>query len=223
MTEATENTGTETNEAQPAETQKQIIPNFDKTVDVKEFKFRFRKDELGNTRPAVELKLPVPSVEGLVAILEAGGKPLDLLLAAAEDVITSQARSLLNDNESMTVANFPTEQCLWNYIANMPEAEKKGRGIAKEIWEAFGKDYVEIMPAATGKTLEAVTLASKLLCGKYQQVKSNKPVITKLKEQLAIYSNTSPNAESFYDCIKFLDEKADELLADDGTKLLANL
>lgn len=204
-------------------TETQIIPNFDNKVDVKEFKFSFRKDELGNKRPTVELKLPVPSVEGIIAILETGGKQLDLLLSACTDVILAQARSILNDNETMTVSQFPTDQCTWEVIANLPEAQRTGRGIPKEIWEAFSKDYIEVMPAATGKSNDAVTLAAKLFLNKYQQVKSNKPVITKLKDQLAIYANTSSNAESFADCIKFLDEKADELLADDGSKLLDNL
>jgi hypothetical protein len=198
----------------------QIIPNFDNTVDIRDFKFSFRKDDLGNKRPTIELKLPCPSVEGLVRILETGGKQLDLLLSAAQDVIVGQARMILNDNETMTLSQFPTEQCTWEFIANMPEATRAGRGIAKEVWDAFSKDYIECMPAATGKTLEAVSLAAKLFLNKFQSVKSNKPVLTKLKEQLAIYANTSTNAESFGDCIKFLDEKATELLEDDGTKLL---
>lgn len=224
MNDTTENTATVGTENQAADTTAvQIIPNFDNKVDVRDYKFGFRKDELGNKRATVELKLPIPSIEGIVHILETGGKGLELLQAAVEAVVVGQARSLLNDNETMTAANFPTEQCVWEFIANMPEGERRGRGIPKEIWDAFSKDYVEIMPAVTGKSADQVTLAAKLFSNKYQQVKSNKPVITKLKEQLAIYANSSPNAEQFADCIKFLDEKADELLQDDGTKLLNNL
>lgn len=201
----------------------EITPNYDKTVDVREFKFHFKKDDLGNKRESVELKLPVPSVEGLVAILEKGGKGLDMLLAAASDYVSAQARSILNENETMTAANFPMEQCSWEFIANMPDAEKKGRGIAKEVWEAFGKDYVAVMPSITGKTAEQVGNAVKLFLNKFQAVKSNKPVISKLKEQLAIYISNSPNAEEFSDAVKFLSEKADTLLAADETALLANL
>ena len=122
-----------------------VQANFDNTVDVKPFKFHFKKDELGNKRESVELNLPCPSVEGLVKILEAGGKQLDMLLAAASDVIAAQARSILNDNETMVAATFPLDQCTWEFIANLPEAEKRGRGIPKEVWEAFGKDYAAIM------------------------------------------------------------------------------
>jgi hypothetical protein len=79
------------------------------------------------------------------------------------------------------------------------------------------------MPSITGKTEEQVTLAAKLLITKFNSVKTNKPVIKKLKEQLGVYINGSPNAEQFIDCVKFLDEKADALLAADEAAMLANL
>ena len=174
-------------------------------------------------RPTIELKLPVPSVEGIIAILEAGGKQLELLQSAVSDIVVAQARSLLSDNENMTADNFPYAQCTWEFVANMPEAEKRGRGIPKEVWEEFAADYIEVMPSITGKTSEQVALAAKLFLNRLQQVKTNKPVISKLREQLAIYANNSKQAENFADCIKFLDDKANDLLEADETALLANL
>jgi hypothetical protein len=88
-------------------------------------------------------------------------------------------------------------------------------------WQRFTTNFT--MPSIAGKTEEQVTLAAKLFLNKFQQVKTNKPVIGKLKEQLAIYINNTPNAESFMDCFKFLDGKADDLLAADETALLDNL
>jgi hypothetical protein len=200
-----------------------VQANFDKFNDSKEYKFHFKKDNLGNKRETIELNLAVPSVEGVIRILETGGKQLDLLLAAVGDVIASQARSILNENEAMIASAFPLEQCSWEAIANMPEAEKRGRGIPKEVWEDFAADYLSVMPGVTGKTEEQITLAAKLLVNKFNSVKTNKPVVKKLKEQLAIYTNGSPNAEQFSDCIKFLDEKAEALLAADEAAMLANL
>lgn len=203
--------------------QTDVVANFDNTVDSRDVKFHFKKDNLGNKRETVELKLGMPSVEGLVKILETGGKGLDLLLAAAADIVISQARSILNENDTMTDKEFPYAQCAWDFIANMPEAEKRGRGIPKEVWEAFAADYVSIMPSVTGKTAEQVGNAVKIFLNKFQAVKSNKPVLSKLKEQLAIYISNSPNAEEYTDAVKFLSEKVDTLLADDGTSLLNNL
>lgn len=206
----------------------QIQANFDNTVDVKEYKFHFKtvKDKdsgIETKRPTIELKLPVPSVEGIIKVLEAGGKQLELLQSAVADIIVAQARSILSDNESMTADNFPLMQCTWEFISNMPEAEKRGRGIPKEVWEEFAADYIEVMPAITGKTSEQVALAAKLFLNKFQQVKTNKPVIGKLREQLAIYANNSKQAENYADCIKFLDDKANDLLEADESALLANL
>lgn len=208
--------------------QADVQANFDNKIDVKEFKFHFKtvKDKesgIENKRPSVELKLPVPSVEGVVDILKAGGKQLELLLSAVESIVVAQARSILNDNDGMTAADFPMPQCTWEFIANMPDAEKRGRGIPKEVWEEFAADYIAVMPGATGKSVEQVTLAAQLFVGKFQKVKTNKPVITKLREQLAVYFNNSTQAEQFTDCVKFLDEKAETLLQADETALLANL
>lgn len=200
-----------------------VIPNHNNKVDMKEFKFHYKKDELGNKRETTELKLPVPSVEGIVAILEAGGKGLDLLLSVVGDAVSAQARAILNENTTMVASQFPNDQCYWDFIANMPDAEKRGRGIAKEVWEDFAADYLAIMPGLTGKTEEQVSLAAKLFLNKFQSVKSNKPVLKKLKDQLAVYTNGSPNAETYVDCVKFLDEKADALLQADEAAMLANL
>jgi len=204
-----------------SENTQEVTATFNNLIDIKAVKFAFRKDELGNKRSTIELtSLPVPSVEGLIEILKAGGKQLDLLMTAASDVVFAQARSILNDNDSMVAETFPYDQCNWEAIANMPEAEKRGRGIAKEIWEAFAKDYMAIMPAITGKTPEQIALAAKLFLNKYAAVKTQKPIIGKLKEQLAIYANNSNNAENFEDCIKFFDEKAEALLLADEQALL---
>jgi hypothetical protein len=211
-----------------SDTQNAVTANFDNKVDAKDYKFHFKtmKDKesgIETKRPTVELKLPIPSVEGIIAILEAGGKQLELLQNAVEQIVVSQARSILSDNEGMTDKDFPMDQCSWEFIANMPDAEKRGRGIPKEVWEEFAADYIEVMPSVTGKTTEQVALAAKLFVTKFQQVKTNKPVIGKLREQLAIYANNSKQAENFADCIKFLDDKAEALLQADEAALLANL
>lgn len=201
-----------------------IVPNFDNKVDVKEYKFNFKttKDkETGEEykRPSIELKLPVPSVEGLVDIYNAGGKPLELLQEAVAAIIIAQARSILNDNETMTADNFPVDQCTWDFIANMPEAEKRGRGIAQELWDGFTADYIATMPGLAGKTAEQVTLAATLFAKKLAPVKTNKKALQKLREQLTIYANGSASAEQYIDCIKFLDDKINMLLNAETAKV----
>lgn len=205
-----------------------IKANFNNLVDITPTKFHFRKvkDEKSGVetkRPTVELPLPIPSVEGIIEILQKGGKGLELLQDAVAEIIIEQAREYVNDNESVTDATFPYASLDWDTIANLPKAERRGGGIAKEIWADFAKDYIAIMPALTGKSVESVELATKVYLTKFSTCKTNKPVLTLLKGQLAIYINNTTQGESFAECVKFLDDKASTLIATDTTNLLAAL
>jgi hypothetical protein len=79
------------------------------------------------------------------------------------------------------------------------------------------------MPGVTGKTAEQIGNAAKIFLNKFQAVKTNKPVIKLLQSQLAVYLNSSPNAESFSECVEFLVNKAEALLAVDEAALLEAL
>lgn len=218
----------ETTQTQASE----VEATFDNTVDKVDVKFNFRKVAIEvdgkptgefTKRPTVELSLPLLSVEGVVAALKAGGKQLDLVVEAVRAYQLDRARDIVNDNESITQDNFPFAQLSWESIANLPKAERRGGGISKETWEDFSKDYVAVMPGATGKTVEQVTNAAKILTNKFQAVKNSKPHLKLLKDQLAIYASASANAEQFSDCLSFLVEKADALLALDEAAMLGNL
>jgi hypothetical protein len=58
-----------------------IVANYDSSVNAKPISFHFKtiKDEDTGTetkRDSIELVLPIPSVDGIIAILQAGGKQL---------------------------------------------------------------------------------------------------------------------------------------------------
>jgi hypothetical protein len=203
-----------------------IEPNFNKLVDNVEAKFHFKKttDEAGNEykRPTVELKLPVPSVEGIMDILtkEGNEKELELLRDAVNDVIFQRARELVNEKEDISQENFPFDQVTWEAIANLPKAERRGGGISKETWEEFAKDYIAVMPGATGKAVDKVSLAAKVFLNKFNAVKTDKKVLALLKAQLGVYITASPKAEEFVDCVEFLDKKAQTLIEADSSNLL---
>ena len=199
-----------------------ITPNADNTVELKEFKFRFKKDKLGNQRPSVELKVPVPSVEGIVAILEKGGKGLELLLEVVSDTVRGALAGFVADDEKISQATVPFDKLTWEAIATAPRAERKS--IADEIWEAFAKDYIEVMPGVTGKSVEAVTNPTVVFLKKFSIVKTNKEVLAKLKEQLGLYMEHSKKAEEFADVLELLTSKVDTYLkANDVELLVQNL
>lgn len=206
----------------------EIKANFDNKVDLTEVKFHFRKVKDETTgeetkRPTVTVPLPLPSFEGIVDILQTGGKGLDLLKEAVANIVVDRARELINEKEDINEDNFPYDQVKWETIANLPKAERRGGGISKETWEDFAKDYIAVMPGVTGKTENSVMLATKVYLNKFQQVKLDKKVLNLLKGQLAIYLNHTPRAEEFADCVEFLDKKAQQFLDMDSSNMLEAL
>lgn len=228
MNSPEQNQTSDSTETATAATGADVSVEFDNTVDKVSTKFNFRKvkDEatgVETKRATVELDLPLLTVEGVVAAMKSGGKQLELVIEACRQFQLDRAREIVNDNVDISAANFPWKELTWEAIANLPKAERRGGGIPKETWEDFSKDYVAVMPTVTGKSAEQIANAAKILLNKFQQAKTNKPVLALLKEQLGIYANSSPNAEQFSDCISFLVEKADVFLKMDDAQLLANL
>lgn len=199
--------------------------NLNKNLQYVDTKFHFKKDkELGTRRPTVELKIPVPSLEGIIAILEAGKeKEIQLLLDAVQSVVLEQARAQVNEKEDISQETLDIAALSWEAIANLPPAARRGAGIPKELWEEFSKDYVTVMPAVTGKTVEQVSRAAKLFVAKLQPCKTDKKVLSFLKSQIDLWFANTPNGEDFSDCYEFLSKKVDTFLAADSSALLENL
>lgn len=215
-------------EAAKEELHTAIKLKFNNLVDIKETNFHFRKvtDEktkIVTKRPTISLPIPVPSAEGIVEIFNAGGKGLELLMEAVAAVVLDQAREYINEHDPVNEANFPFEKMSWEVIANLPKAERRGGGISKEVWEEFAKDYVEVMPAVTGKTKEQVELAAKVFVMKFAGATTNKPVLKVLQGQLAMYAANTTQGEQFAACIEFLSDKLEKLLSTDETNLLLAL
>lgn len=184
--------------------------NTNETTVAQKFTFRFKKDKLGNKRAPVELNLPVPTLSGIVNILKAGGKELELLNDAIYGVIKSVTAEIVADNANISQDNFPVAQVLWSAIANMPKAERAT--IPQEQWDGFAADYLAVMPGLTGKSADQVGLATQIYLKKFAMVKTNKPILGKLKEQLALYVET-PNAENFQDVLELLLRRVDAYLS----------
>lgn len=195
-----------------------ITANVNNMVDTQNFTFRFKRDKLGNKRQTVELRLPVPSIEGIVEILKAGGKQLELLQDAIYATVKSVAGDIVSSDEKITQETFPIASLYWEAIANMPKAERAT--ISAEQWEAFTTDYTAVMPSVAGKTPDQVGLACQIYVKKFVQIKTNKPLLKKLQEQLALYMET-PNAEQFQDVLELLLRRLDTYLSAEEPVILA--
>ncbi len=192
-------------------------------VSLVEMKFRFKKDKMGNQRPTVELKnVPVPNENYVITILEKGGKELKLLLEVMAGTVRSAAAAIVSDDEKITAENFPMEKVSWEAIANQERAERAT--ISQETWEAFAKEYLEIMPALTGKTPDQLGNAIQVYLKKFAIVKTNKPVLSKLRDQLTIFVENTKNGEDFADILELLQGKLELYLNSNDVELLvANL
>lgn len=192
--------------------------NTNETTVAQRFIFRFKKDRLGNKRAPVELNLPVPTISGIVEILRAGGKQLELLNDAIYGVVKSVAGEIVSDRADISQDNFPIADVFWAAIANMPKAERAT--IPQEQWDGFAADYLAVMPGLTGKNADQVGLAVAIYLKKFTMVKTNKPILGKLKEQLALYMET-PNAENFQDVLELLLRRVDTYLSAEEAVILA--
>jgi hypothetical protein len=201
-----------------------IVLNFDANYVGKDVSYHFKEDkELKIKRPTVNVTIPQATPNLIVDILEKGGKQLDLLIEVINDTLYNQGRQQVNAKEDISQETLAINEINWEFIANLPPKERRGGGISKEDWADFQKDYIEVMPALTGKSLEQVTNAAKLFVARLQPVKTNKLFLNKLKEQLSIWFTKSPNAEDYPELYEFLDNKMTEFLKKDDAELLANI
>lgn len=207
-----------------------IVANHDPMVDYKDISFGFRKTKDAETgietkRENINVRLPIPSVEGIVAILEAGGNELELLQSAVESTIYDYCRSLLNDDPKIDEDNFPFDKVTWHAIANLPTSDKRGRGIAKEVWEGFLDSYTEHMPAAIDRDPDVVKKQASHLSNRFQVLKTHErknELLPKFIEMLTIYSNVAPDADEYSACVEFLVNKAEEYMEADVSADLAD-
>ena len=207
-----------------------IANSIEYNVTVKDSTFNFKKSVdkatgIETIRKPVDLAIPYVNVDGIMAILEGGGKGLELLLEGMETIVNTQARSILADDDKgeLNASNFPTDKLSWEFISNIPKVQRRGGGIPKETWEAFALDYVAVMPDVTGKKLEAVTNMAKILINKLSQVRTVPDVLNLCIEQLAIYAEHSENFADYSDCVEFLLNKAETFLNVSPEELLSAL
>lgn len=195
-----------------------------------EAKFHFRKvkDELGveTKRPTVNLTLPMPTVDGILAALK-DEKQRDFVLETLGSAIIEGARQQVNDDAKPVnkQEELDVSKLTLSHLANVPKAERRGGGIQKAVWEAFEKDYIAVMPSVASKTEEQVTKAAKIFVAKLQPAKTNKPVIKLLMDQLDLWyaSTAAESQEEYMDIYEFLKEKGDTFLNLTDEDLTKNL
>jgi len=204
--------------------------------NIRELKFSFKKqvlkdadgnpikDELGveKKRPPVVLNVKVPTFEGLLTEIS-DPNVANFVLDLVEEAIKDQVRQQLSDEENPVnrQEELDEKKLTLSYIANIPRSERTGSALSKEVFEDFGKDYIEVMQQF--RAVEKVTHAAKLFMGKLNSVKTDKRILKLLREQLATWAENTKQLEDLQEVYVFLDNRISTFLKKDDVDQLALL
>jgi len=173
------------------------------------FKFRTRTDDLGQKlkRPNITAVLPIPTVEGIHHALR-DEKQRNYVINLLQEAIKTAAREQVDDEEQWLKQGetLDTSKLTLEYLANVPASEKAGASITPELWEEFARSYVAVMVPLTGRTEEKVAKQASFLVRKFAPVKTNKPTVKWLTEQLDLFAAnaTAEMVESFEPIFTYL-------------------
>jgi hypothetical protein len=211
-------------ETQTSQENAVVVPKYDQLTDKINQIYNFKKDKLGNKRSSVEIPTPVPSVEGIVAILQEGGKKLELLQDVLADYIRGAVGEWVGDNADASAENFKANDFSWEALANKPKQDRRQVTITPEQWAAFFEDYKKVMSVASKKTEEQLDNACKVYGAKFAMFKTDKKTLEALKGQLTIYADATESGDEHVEILDLLLRRLETYLkADDPAALAAAL
>jgi len=170
----------------------------------------------------IVVKVPKLEVTDIQGIIEKNDeKQVKLLLEAVNGIIENQAKQMIDEDRAAARENgLNFDNLTWEYIANIPPATRRGAAISEETWENFIKDYTSVMKHH-GKTEEQAEMGAKILSKRFYQVKTNKPVVQALQNNLKLWFANTSQAEDLQEVYENLMSKAEQLLAADAEAILA--
>lgn len=196
-----------------------VVVNEDTLHDNFPVRFRFNKvkdKESGEEtqRAAIELSLKTLSLQGIAAVLASGDeKQQSLLLDAVKDVIVSAAKDQINSNESLVAESFDHSKVTWEAIANTPN-ERKARGIPKELWDEFYGDYEVVYKTHLTDDAKIAETNINVWKARLQTMRGKLPLLKKMQDRLAFYTQHTERGEEFSDIVKYLNDKLEEFQAE---------
>lgn len=188
------------------------------------FTFRFKKDKLGNKRPNAEYELDVLTLDGLVDVLQKGGKGVELIFEAVADKYRDALASWVAETAEAdaTQEKLPLEKFTWEAIANQDKKDRRTVTISDETWAGFVADYVEVMSRVQpNKTKQNHETATQVFLAKFVMFKNDKKVLNQLKQALTIYVDNTEKGEEFEEVLEMLTRRLENYLAADDTAALA--
>lgn len=179
--------------------------------------FNFRTKD-GYKRPTVSVELDLPTAEGVATLLASeDAKVVSLVTDTVAALLTSYVRGFVDADVDFDQAKLDAlvaeGKISIEAIANLPKSERSM--LTKEDLEAFAKDYMEVMPAATGKSPEKVAAAAGLFIERYKRVAGDNAVLAVLQEQLGVFMEaaTPDMIQTHERVLTYLASKVEELLS----------
>lgn len=182
-----------------------------------ESSFSFRTKD-GYKRPTVAVEYDVPNAAGVIELLQGEDqKVVNLITDTVQSVITSYIRGFVDQDQDFSQETLDALVAEGKInlaaIANLPKTERNV--LSKDDLEAFAKDYIAIMPEATGKEKAKVELAAGLFIQRYKPVAGKKEVLNVLVEQLGVFMEAAGDelVTKHSKALDYLVDKAQELLS----------
>lgn len=204
--------------------------------EAKEVTYHFKKEKVRNEKgekigegkklPSTKGTVPVPSAEGIIEIVSAGGPALKFLQDVMQDAVFTHGRALVdawresNPDKEVPAEVLDASKLGWDFLANLPQGERRGLGITDEDWEDFFGDYREVMPKATGKDLDRIEKHIAIYKKKFSAVRNDKKALGVLNDMLALYATSTGNLEDNEKVYDYLKKRVETLLQED-VKVLA--
>lgn len=201
-------------------------------------RFRKTKDADGNevaARAPIQLFVPLVTAESVIALVNSkneDGTPtkvaqwiVDLVADAQLERVKGVTSDMLADGKEVTIQTFPQDEVTPEAIANLPQAERKGRGIAEEVWKSFETSYTDYYLNVAKFEKPKVVTALAFFLKRLQPAKANKGLLEKLRTYLANwYAGVNGSEDdSLTEVYKFLDGKIEEFLAVNPDDALNNI
>lgn len=185
-------------------------------------------EKKGWKRPSVEVALPTIGEEEVVNILSQGGQGKQFMLAICNDQFYNAARSKINEMLTENPLVTITADTIKGFALNWDSmaaayleaaASAKATGIAKEVWDEFVADYITVMArelaSAPGMNEEKIKNAADHLKLRFAKCRSNKKMVSKLRDYLALWFAATSRADEFAKLFANIDDRAGVLLAAD--------
>lgn len=181
------------------------------TVSGKEFKLRFKevtlKDEDGNEigkakkHPEVIFIAPVPSVEDIIQELTQESPIRTLVMDNIYDIIAAAAKNQVadwreqNPEGTFTATQIDLSKLTLRAIALTPKKERGGWAPSDQDIKDFVEDYKHTMLTLVGYDPKKVGTHCKNFEKGLIKIKSEKPILAKVKEILTVWAANTEGME----------------------------